>query len=173
MQHLASDYEDKAKFMASMALFFSENNKDAKPITPETNNAQISKIYDAYISDGNEEFKQAVHDYAVTGLGYFYAYVDKEADYGRGEVKFKSLNPFKVYVDPNSRDRYFQDASGIMVSNIMSKLQLLDAYPMLGQPIEEGSDKVLIDQIEAIREEDFPDNQNRRTMDSFTPEVIV
>ena len=40
------------------------------------------------ISDGNEVFNQTVHDYAVTGLGYFYAYVDREADYGRGEVKF-------------------------------------------------------------------------------------
>ena len=36
------------------------------------------------VSDGNEIFKQVIHDYAVTGLGYFYAYVDREADYGRG-----------------------------------------------------------------------------------------
>ena len=28
-------------------------------------------------------FKQVVHDYAVTGLGYMYVYVDPEADYGR------------------------------------------------------------------------------------------
>ena len=124
------------------------------------------------ISDGNEQFKQAVHDYTVTGLGYFYAYIDKEADYGRGEVKFQHLNPFKVYVDPNSRDRYFQDASGIIVSHIMSKMQLLDAYPQLGQPDEEGSDKLLIDQIETISEEDYPSNSNKRTMDSFTPDVV-
>ena len=124
------------------------------------------------ISDGNEQFKQAVHDYTVTGLGYFYAYIDKEADYGRGEVKFQHLNPFKVYVDPNSRDRYFQDASGIIVSHIMSKMQLLDAYPQLGQPDEEGSDKLLIDQIDTISEEDYPSNSNKRTMDSFTPDVV-
>jgi len=36
------------------------------------------------ISDGATQFKQAVHDYAVAGLGYFYAYTDPEADYGRG-----------------------------------------------------------------------------------------
>jgi len=124
------------------------------------------------ISDGDEQFKQAVHDYAVTGMGYFYAYIDKEADYGRGEVKFKHLNPFKVYVDPNSRDRYFDDASGMMVSNIMSKMQLLDAYPKLGEPIEEGSDKLLIDEIETTSEEDWPSNQNERTMESFTPDVV-
>ena len=124
------------------------------------------------ISDGDEQFKQAVHDYAVTGLGYFYAYIDKEADYGRGEIKFKALNPFKVYVDPNSRDRYFQDASGIMVSNIMSKLQLLDAYPQLGEPIEEGEDKAIIDSIETESEEDWPSKTNRKTMGSFTPDEI-
>ena len=124
------------------------------------------------ISDGDEQFKQAVHDYAVTGLGYFYAYIDKEADYGRGEIKFKHLNPFKVYVDPNSRDRYFDDATGMMVSHVMSKMQLLDAYPQLGQPIEEGEEALLIDKIDTVSEEDWPDNSNKRTMDSFTPDVV-
>ena len=137
--------------------------------------ANVWKVILEYIwdiSDGDEQFKQAVHDYAVTGLGYFLAYIDKEADYGRGEIKFRHLNPFKVYVDPNSRDRYFQDATGIMVSNIMSKMQLLDAYPQLGQPIEEGEDSLLIDKIETVSEEDWPDNSNKRTMDSFTPDVV-
>ena len=55
------------------------------------------------ISDGDEVFKQTIHDYAVTGLGYFYCYIDPEADYGRGEVKFTYVDPFRVVVDPNSR----------------------------------------------------------------------
>ena len=46
------------------------------------------------ISDGDEVFKQAIHDYTVTGLGYFYAYIDREADYGRGEVKLNYVDPF-------------------------------------------------------------------------------
>ena len=141
----------------------------------DTKMANVWKVILEYIwdlSDGDEQFKQAVHDYAVTGLGYFYAYIDKEADYGRGEVKFKHLNPFKVYVDPNSRERYFGDASGIMVSNIMSKMQVIDAYPQFGQPVEEGSEKMLIDQVETVSEEDWPDNSNKRTMDSFTPDVV-
>ena len=141
----------------------------------DTKLANVWKIILEYIwdiSDGDEQFKQAVHDYTVTGLGYFYAYIDKEADYGRGEIKFKHLNPFKVYVDPNSRDRYFDDASGMMVSNIMSKMQLLDAYPQLGEPIEEGEDKMLIDSIETVSEEDYPSNANKRTMGSFTPDVV-
>ena len=141
----------------------------------DTKLANVWKVILEYIwdiSDGDEQFKQAVHDYAVTGLGYFYAYIDKEADYGRGEIKFKHLNPFKVYVDPNSRDRYFDDATGMMVSHIMSKMQLLDAYPQLGEPIEEGEETLLIDKIETVSEEDWPDNSNKRTMASFTPDVV-
>ena len=141
----------------------------------DTKLANVWKVILEYIwdlSDGNEQFKQAVHDYTVTGLGYFYAYIDKEADYGRGEIKFKHLNPFKVYVDPNSRDRYFDDSSGIMVSHIMSKMQLLDAYPQLGQPMEEDGERLLIDSIETESDEDYPSNINKRTMGSFTPDVV-
>ena len=125
------------------------------------------------ISDGNEVFKQVVHDYAVTGLGYFYCYLDKDADYGRGEVKFTYVDPFRVYVDPNSRNRYFDDASGMIVSTILSKQQLIDLYPQLSQPIDEKSEKLLIDEIEAISgEEDYPDATNQTTMQSFTPDNI-
>ena len=122
-------------------------------------------------SDGNEIFKQVVHDYAVTGLGYFYCYLDKDGDYGRGEVKFTYVAPFRVYVDPNSRNRYFDDASGMIVSTILSKQQLIDLYPQINQPMEEGSDKTLIDEIEGISgEEDYPDATNATTMQSFTPD---
>ena len=123
------------------------------------------------ISDGNEQFKQAVHDYAVTGLGYFYDYTDREADYGRGEIKFTYLNPFKVYVDPNSRSRYFDDANGIIVSTIFTKMQLLDLYPQLAET-PKGEDKQLIDLIEFDSEEDWPDSVNQSTTHSFTPDNV-
>jgi len=122
-------------------------------------------------SDGNEVFKQVVHDYAVTGLGYFYAYLDRDADFGRGEVKFTYVDPFRVYVDPNSRHKYFDDASGIIVSTILTKQQLIDLYPQMSQPISEGSEKLLIDEIETFsKEEDYPNATNKTTMESFTPD---
>ena len=124
------------------------------------------------ISDGDETFKQAIHDYAVTGLGYFYAYLDKEADYGRGEIKFTHLNPFRVAVDPNSRHRYFDDASGMMVSTIFTKMQLKDLYPEL-LAIPEGEEKPLIELIESdFSDEDYPSPSNTRTKGSFTPDVV-
>ena len=123
------------------------------------------------ISDGNETFKQVIHDYTVTGLGYFYTYIDPESDYGRGEVKFTYVDPFRVVVDPNARSRWFDDATGMMLSTILTKLQLLDLYPQLAQ-VEEGKDKPLIDDIEGISgDEDFPSSTNKQTKPSFTPDI--
>ena len=124
------------------------------------------------VSDGNEVFKQVIHDYAVTGLGYFYAYVDKEADYGRGEVKFTYVDPFRVVVDPNSRNKFFDDAAGIMLSTTLTKLQLLDLYPQLNEENEDG--KKLIDEIEGAYDddEDYPSAQNERTKGTFTPDHV-
>ena len=124
------------------------------------------------ISDGNEVFKQTVHDYAVTGLGYFYAYIDKEADYGRGEVKFTYVDPFRVVIDPNARSKYFDDATGMMLSTIFTKFQLLDLYPQLEETNEENG-KMLIDEIEGYYEDEtYPSTLNTRTKGSFTPDVI-
>ena len=123
-------------------------------------------------SDGDEVFKQVIHDFSVAGLGYFYGYIDPEADYGRGDVKFTYVDPFRVVVDPNSRSKWFDDASGMQLSTVLTKDQLLDAYPMLSEPDEEG--KVLIDEIEnvGITDEDYPTSQNRQEGTSFTPDVV-
>ena len=137
--------------------------------------ANIWKVILEYIwniSDGNEIFKQVVHDYAVTGLGYFYAYVDREADYGRGEVKFTYVDPFRVVVDPNARSRYFDDATGMMLSTIFTKFQLLDLYPQLSEVNEENG-KQLIDEIDGYSEDEtYPSPLNIRSKGSFTPDVI-
>ena len=122
------------------------------------------------ISDGNEIFKQVIHDYSVTGLGYFYAYTDIEADYGRGEVKFTYVDPFRVVVDPNARNKYFDDSTGMMLSTIFTKFQLLDLYPQLSEEVEDG--KLLIDEVEGYHEDEtFPSAGNNRTVGSFTPDT--
>jgi hypothetical protein len=136
--------------------------------------ANVWKVILEYIwdiSDGDEIFKQVVHDYTVTGLGYFYAYVDREADYGRGEVKFTYVDPFRVVIDPNSRNKYFDDATGMMLSTILTKFQLLDLYPQLSEETENG--KILIDEVDTYYEDDtYPSNSNERTVGSFTPDHI-
>ena len=136
--------------------------------------ANVWKVIMEYVwdlSDGDEVFKQAVHDYTVTGLGYFYAYIDREADYGRGEVKFSYVDPFRVVVDPNSRNRYFDDATGMMLSTILTKFQLLDLYPQLSEETENG--KMLIDEVHAYSEDEtYPSSTNERTQGSYTPDYV-
>ena len=116
------------------------------------------------ISDGDMEFKQAVHDYAIAGMGYFYVYIDPEADFGRGDVKFTNVNPFRVYVDPAARNRYFNDASAIILSTILTEDQVLAVYPQLSEFLSE------IDTMND--EEDYPSSSRKNSSQSFTPDIV-
>jgi len=115
------------------------------------------------ISDGDTQFKQAVHDYATAGMGYFYAYIDPEADFGRGEVKFTYVDPFRVYVDPASRNRYMDDASGVILSTILTEDQLVNLYPQV--------EPFLKDIESYYEEEDYPASNKRNSSVSFTPDT--
>jgi regulator of replication initiation timing len=148
-------------------------------ITPrEDSDVQISSIWRTIlgfvwdISTGDAQMKQAIHDYAISGLGYLYVYIDTEADFGRGDVKFTNVNPFRVYVPPSSRDRWFADAESIILSTILTGEQVVALYPELG--IDEDPDtgeeiKPLIDSLSAYREEDYPTARNKNSMQVFTP----
>ena len=141
----------------------------------DTKLANVWKTILEYIwdkSDGDEVFKQVVHDYSITGLGYFYGYIDPEDDYGRGDVKFTYVDPFRVVVDPNSRNKWFDDASGMQLSTVLTRDQLLDAYPMLGAPDENGD--ILIDNIESVSgsDDDYPSSTQVQQGTSFTPDIV-
>jgi len=125
----------------------------------------LEYIYD--ISDGQHHFKQAVHDYATAGIGYFYAYIEPEADYGRGEVMFTHVNPFRVYVDPASRDRYFKDAANILMSTILTKEQLLDLYPDIEEFLPNIETHNMSDYYD-----DYPDSQQKNSQNVFTPAEV-
>lgn len=148
-------------------------------ITPrEDSDVQISSIWRTIlgfiwdISIGDAQMKQAIHDYAISGLGYLYVYIDTEADFGRGDVKFTNVNPFRVYVPPSSRDRWFADAESIILSTILTGEQVVALYPELGvdEDPETGEEiKPLIDSLSAYREEDYPTARNKNSMQVFTP----
>jgi len=124
------------------------------------------------VSSGDVHMKEAIHDYAVTGLGYLYVYIDHEADFGKGEVKFTSVNPFRVYVPPSSRDRFFQDADSIILSTILTGDQIVNLYPFLGAQMDEETQEIipgLIEEISSYSEEDFPEGQNKNSMAIQTP----
>ena len=148
-------------------------------ITPrEDSDVKISNVWRTilgYVWDtsvGDAHLKQAIHDYAISGLGYLYVYVDTEADFGRGDVKFTNVNPFRVYVPPSSRDRWFGDAESILLSTILTGEQVIALYPELNideDPETGESITPLIETISSYREEDYPSAQNKNSMQVHTP----
>ncbi len=96
-------------------------------------------------SSSDMELKQCIDDYYVGGMGYMYVYQNPHADMGKGEIGMKSIHPLDVYVDPNSRDRYFKDAQHIMISKLIPDSEGLKIYPEFEDIIlsseEERSDR--------------------------------
>ena len=80
-------------------------------------------------SDGNGQLKQCIDDYYVKGMGVLQIYVDPNADYGKGEVMVKAIDPLDVYFDPNSNDRYCKDSKCIIIAKKVMRSQLIDQYP--------------------------------------------
>ena len=99
----------------------------------------LKYMYD--ISDGRAVIRQAVDDYYVMGLGYLHVYQDPMMDMGKGEVCFHDVAPLDVYVDPNSRSRYFDDAENIIISKLFTKEQAKALYPMYAEKIENSTSK--------------------------------
>ena len=127
-------------------------------------------------SDGDAQVKQAIHDYCIVGLGFLYAYVDYDSDFGKGDVKFSYIDPFRVYVPASSRDRFFSDADNMILSTILSNDQVLNLYPELGISIDpETGEEIdrLIDEISTYAyDEDYPDNVNSSSMNTYTPDTV-
>ena len=149
-------------------------------IPREDSDAKLSKIWRVILgycwelSSGDMHMKQAIHDYAVTGLGYLYAYLDSESDFGRGDIKFTSVNPFRVYVPPSSRDRFFDDADSIILSTILTEEQVLRLYPELGPQVDpETGEEIegLIKDISTHFDEDYPSAQNKNSIYTVYPDA--
>ena len=153
-------------------------------ITPrEDSDVQVATLWRTIIgyiwqvSDGDSQIKQAIHDYATTGIGYLYAYIDSQSDFGRGDVKFTYIDPFRVYVSPSSRDRWFSDSDGIILSTILTGEQVLNLYPELGDQTdpETGEEiKGIIHDLSGFSysDEDYPSAQNKNSMTVFTPSEV-
>jgi len=153
-------------------------------ITPrEDSDVQVATLwrtiigYIWQISDGDSQIKQAIHDYATTGVGYLYAYIDGQSDFGRGDVKFTYIDPFRVYTSPSSRDRWFSDSDGIILSTILTGEQVLNLYPELGDQTDPETGEVIPGIINDISgfsydDEDYPASQNKNSMTAFTPSDV-
>ena len=56
-----------------------------------------------------------------------------------GEVVYKSIDPYDVYVDPMSRDFLFRDANYIIVQKNIPKTSLIQMFPDMKRNIVRAS----------------------------------
>ena len=142
----------KAMITANRPSFRVAPREDSDNRVATVMSALLAYMYD--ISDGRTVIRTAVDDYYVAGMGLIQVYQDPLADMGKGEVKIKDIDPLDVYIDPNSRDRLFDDAENIIVSRLFTKNQAKRLYPMYKDAIENASSDVDFNAPETGRSND-------------------
>ena len=98
----------------------------------------MSWVWD--ISVGNAELKRCIDDYYVKGMGVMMSYIKPDADFGRGEVMVKSIDPLSVYFDPDAEDPFCRDASNIVVAKRMTEKELIEMYPEFEEAIRSSQE---------------------------------
>ena len=151
----------KAMLTANRPSFRVSAREDSDNKLAQVFNSMLQYIWQ--ISDGETQLRAVVDDYYVAGLGCMQVYQDPLKDMGKGEVCVKAIDPLDVYVDPNSRDRFFDDASNIIVSRLFSKDQAEALYPMYKTAIKNAEGDSISDQPSTGRFDDvgisFPEEE--------------
>ena len=128
-----------------MKYFATANNPRWKAIGADGSDVDIAQIhsdiadYCWYHSNGSSIYSQVVLDALVKGVGYIQIDVDQNADHGKGDVVFRKVDPYDVYVDPSSRDFLFRDAAFIMIKKNLSRAQLKVLFPEFARKINKAS----------------------------------
>ena len=134
-----------------MKYFVTANNPRWKAVGATGDDVDVAQVhsdiadYCWYNSNGKSIYSQIILDSLTKGIGYFMIDVDRDADRGMGEVEFKRIDPYDVYVDPASRDFLFRDANFISVRKNVSKSQLMNLFPEFSRKIKNvsgGSDSM-------------------------------
>jgi len=118
-----------------MKYFVTANNPRWKAVGATGDDVDVAQVhsdiadYCWYHSNGKSIHSQVILDSLTKGVGYFMVDVDRDADRGMGEVEFKRIDPYDVYIDPASRDFLFRDANFISVRKNVSKSQLMNLFP--------------------------------------------
>ena len=119
----------------TMKYFVTANNPRWKAVGVEGSDTDVAQVhsdiadYCWYLSNGKSLYGQIILDSLTKGVGYFLVDVDRDADLGKGEVVFKRIDPYDVFVDPMSRDFLFKDANFVLIRKNLSKTQLINLFP--------------------------------------------
>ena len=124
----------KAMLTANRPSFRCAAREDSDNKVAQVMSSLLSFIYDQ--SDGRQVIRQCVDDYYTCGVGYIQCFQDPMKDNGKGEVCIQDIDPLDVYVDPNSRHRFFDDAENIIISKLYTKEQAKKLWPMYEKAIK-------------------------------------
>ena len=163
----------KAMLTANRPSFRAAPREDSDNKVAQVISALLTYMYD--ISDGRTVVRQAVDDYYVMGVGYIQVYQDPMKDMNKGEVCFHDVDPLDVYVDPNSRHRFFDDAENVIVSKLFTKDQAKKLWPMYSKAIDNAADdsgtRFDFNAPATVREDDgevqFPEDVGRMDNQSY------
>ena len=128
-----------------MKYFVTANNPKWQAVGAEGSDADVAQVhsdiadYCWYLSNGKSVYSSVILDALTKGIGYFHVDINQDADNGKGDVLFKRIEPFDIFVDPMSRDFLFRDASFIMIRKNLSKTQLKAVLPDYKAKIDKAS----------------------------------
>ena len=118
-----------------MKYFVTANNPRWKAVGATGDDVDTAQVhsdiadYCWYLSNGKSLYSQVALDALTKGVGYFLVDVERDSDRGMGEVMFKRVEPYDVYVDPASRDFLFRDATFITIRKNLSRSSLINMLP--------------------------------------------
>tara|TARA_R110002167_G_scaffold112850_1_gene285538 strand:- start:24877 stop:27087 length:2211 start_codon:yes stop_codon:yes gene_type:complete len=92
-----------------------------------------------HLSNGDSLYAHVIQDSLIKGIGWFQIDVDPDMDRGMGEVMYKRIEPFDVFVDPMARDFLMRDASYIIVRKNLPRTQLINLFPEFKAKIKKAS----------------------------------
>ena len=130
-----------------MKYFVTANNPRWKAVGATGDDVDVAQVHSEiaeycwYISNGKSIYSQVVLDALTKGIGYFLVDVDRDMDRGMGEVVFKRIDPYDVYIDPSSNDFLFRDAAFITVRKNIPRTQLMEMFPQWALKIKKASGK--------------------------------
>ena len=100
-----------------MKFFVTAKSHRWQAIASEGSDVDVAAVhsdiadYCWHLSNGKSLYSHVIQDALTRGVGYFMVDVEPDLDRGMGEVVFKRIDPFDVYIDPSSRDFLFRDAN--------------------------------------------------------------
>ena len=125
-----------------MKFFTTSQTPRWKAVGAEGSDADVAAIHSDIAdycwnnSNGDSIYSQVIQDSLVKGIGYMQIDIDPDQDKGLGEVVFKRVEPFDVYIDPTSRDFMFRDASFIIIKKDLPRQTILSMFPSQSRKIK-------------------------------------